>query len=226
MTAGSDEWRLEVTLDDEEHGYALAERLRSLEVGDEARARLGRDVVVTSEGPVVHLYAESLEAVREGNRIVRDLLVAERLPGAVELTRWHPVEEAWRPPGEPLPADAAATAEEEARHLAAEREEALAEGEYDWAVRARLPERADAEALSARLEAEGVDVRRRGHWVLIGALTEERADALAAALRRDLPAGSEVHAEANVSSLPSPLVVLAGSTLDRLRGADRPGRRA
>lgn len=224
MAAGRDEWRVEVSLDDEQHGYALAERLRSLTIDDEARARLGRDVVVTSEGPVVHLYAESLEAVREAERLVRELLVAEELPASVELTRWHPVEGAWRPPGEPLPTGAAARAEEQERHLAAEREEALAEGEYDWAVRAHLPERTDAEALGARLEAEGIDVRRRGHWVLIGALTEERADELAAALRRDLPTGSEVHAEANVSSLPSPLVVLAGATLDRLRGADRPGR--
>jgi len=224
MAAGSDEWRVEVVLDDEEHGYALAERLRSLEVDEDARVRLGRDVVVTGEGPVVHLYAESLQAAREAERIVRELLVAEQLPGTIELARWHSVEEAWRPPGEPLPAGGAQRAAEEARHLAAEREEALAEGEYDWAVRAHLPERSDAEALTDRLEAEGVDVRRRGHWVLIGALTEQRADALAAALRTDLPEGSEVHAEANVSSLPSPLVVLAGTTLDRLRGVDRPGR--
>jgi len=224
MTAGSDEWRVEATLDDEEHAYALAERLRSLEVGEEQRARLGRDVVVTSEGPVVHLYAGSREAVQEAERIVRELLVTEQLPGTVELTRWHPGEGQWRIPGESPPAGGAAAAEEEERRLADEREEALAEGEYDWAVRAWLPERTDAEELTVHLEAQGVDVRRRGHWVLIGALTEERADALAAALRRDLPAGSEVHAEANVSSLPSPLVVLAGATLDRLRGAHRPGR--
>ena len=47
----AEDFRVEVDLDDDAHGYPLRERLRALNLDDEARARLGRNVVVTRDGP-------------------------------------------------------------------------------------------------------------------------------------------------------------------------------
>jgi len=53
----ADEWRVEINLDDPEHGYGLGERLRSRHLDDETRERLGNRVVVTRDGPRLFLYA-------------------------------------------------------------------------------------------------------------------------------------------------------------------------
>jgi hypothetical protein len=64
----SDEWRVVVDLDDEEHGFTLGERLRSLDLDDEARERLGDRVIVTRDGAKLFLYATTEEQARlEGN---------------------------------------------------------------------------------------------------------------------------------------------------------------
>ena len=51
-----DEWRVEIDLDDEQHGYGLGERFRSHDLDDEARKRLGRRAIVSRDGPRVFLY--------------------------------------------------------------------------------------------------------------------------------------------------------------------------
>ncbi len=219
MTEHHDEWRVEVELDDPEHGYAVGERLRELAVDDLSRGRLGRDVAVTRAGEFLSLYADTPAGAREAERVVRQILTDEHLPAAVSLTRWHPVEQAWRPADEPLPEGPEEEALERARLLEHEREEARSRGAYDWEVRVEAPGRDEASELAHRLEGEGLDLRRRGHWVLVGALDSERADALADQIRREDPHDAHVTVEA--TDLPSPLFVMLGAAWDRLRGADR-----
>src|SRR5436309_15771438 len=89
----ADEWRVEVDLDDEQHGFTLGERLRSLDLDDEARERLGDRVVVTRDGAKMFLYAATEEQAREAERVARDLVAAEGLSAEIALTRWHPDEE-------------------------------------------------------------------------------------------------------------------------------------
>ena len=105
-----DEFRVEVNLDDEEHGYSLGEKLRALDLDDEARERLGEQVAVTRDGPYVFLYTETRGACAEAERVVKDLLEADRLTATVKSVRWHPIAESWRDADEPLP-----TTEEERR---------------------------------------------------------------------------------------------------------------
>ncbi len=66
-----DEWRVEVDLDDEQHGFGLSERLRAHDLDDEARARLGRRVIVTRDGSRLFRRrleeAERREAAEEGS---------------------------------------------------------------------------------------------------------------------------------------------------------------
>ena len=112
---GEDEFRVEVELDDD-HDHSLGERLRSLDLDDEARERLGSRVIVTRDGSHLFLYASSEASCEEAERVVRELLVEDELTADVRSTRWHPVEAAWKDASEPLPETTEAIdAEEEAR---------------------------------------------------------------------------------------------------------------
>src|SRR5437667_4042334 len=99
----SDEWRVEVDLDDEQHGFTLGERLRSLDLDDEARERLGDRVIVTRDGAKMFLYAQTEEQAREAERVARDVVAAEGLGAQVAVTRWHPDADAWQDASVPMP---------------------------------------------------------------------------------------------------------------------------
>jgi hypothetical protein len=51
-----EEFKVEVELGDEEHHLSFWKRLRSLDVDDEARKRLGSRVTVTRDGNRIQLY--------------------------------------------------------------------------------------------------------------------------------------------------------------------------
>ena len=211
----NDEWRVEIDLEDEEHHFALGERIRSLDLDDDARRRLGGSVTVTRDGPHMFLYATSEQAAREAERVARELIDGEGLKAGLRLTRWHPDEEAWRDASEPLPQTAEEREAERARHEAAEAEEAAAEGEFDYEVHVDPPHHRDAVELERRLGEEGLAVKRRWKHVSVGALTEERAEEIAARLRAEAPEGTEVTIGA--TELQHPLFVFFGSALDRFR---------
>ena len=210
-----EEWRVEVELDDEQAGYGLGERLRSRDLGDEARQRLGRRVVVSRDGSRLFLYAATESNAREAERVVRDLLAADRLTAEVGVTRWHPIEEAWKDASIPLPQT---DAEVEAERRCMEKEElreAAEDGSFDWLVKVHLPSRAAAAELAAQLEGEEHSVHRVWRYLEVGAPTEERANELAGRLRDELSSDAEVWVEANPEDVRSPVFVL----LDfRLRG--------
>jgi hypothetical protein len=200
----NDEFRVEVELDDDEHGYSLGERLRALDLDDEVRERLGGRVLVTRDGSRLFLYAANEPQAREAAELVRSLVDADELTAEIRVTRWHPVEEAWKDASIPLPrTPEEEEAEYEARE-AAEAEEAEIEGEYDWHVVVRLPGRDEAVDAARRLDAEGVSVARRWRYVVAGVLTEQRAEELADRLRAELPKEADVSVEPNLSDLRLP----------------------
>jgi hypothetical protein len=189
----SDEWRVEVNLDDDDHGYKLGERLRSLDLDDEARERLGDRVVVTRDGPKIFLYAQTEDQARRAEQVARELVASEGLTAETTLTRWHPDEEAWKDPSLPLPqTEEQRTIEHEAHEEAAEREP-RSRWSYQWEVRIDLPSIHDTRELHARLADEGIDARRHWKYLLVGAASEERADELAERIRGEVPEGSSVH---------------------------------
>jgi hypothetical protein len=198
----TDEWRVEVELSDERQGGALGERLRSHDLDDEARERLGPRVIVSKDGPHVYLYATSEEQAREAERVVRELLAAEGRKATVRLTRWHPDEEEWKNASLPLPATEGERAVERARHTAAEEMEAEIEGTWDWEVAIDMPGRHEAIELQRELLAKGRDVERAWRFLTVGAPTEERAEELAAELRDRLPEDAEVWVQGNPDELP------------------------
>src|SRR5258705_4374069 len=92
----SDEWRVEVHLEHEGHGLTLGDRLRSLDLDDEARKRLGERVVVTRDGARLFMYVGSQEEAKEAEGVARELASAEGLEAKTRITRWHPDADEWR----------------------------------------------------------------------------------------------------------------------------------
>jgi len=208
---GDEDWRVEVELNDEQHGYSLSERMRALDLDDEARARLGRRVIVTRDGSKLFLYTTTEDEADEAARVVRELSTAEGLTAEIRTMRWHPVEAAWKDSSVPLPHTESEEALERHRREERERREVEAGADYDWHVLARARDRAEAAALERRLLEDELPVTRRWRFLTIGALTEEQADEIASAIRRDLPE-AEIRIEPTLD-MPSPPFVLIRSWL-------------
>ncbi|CAN5638317.1 hypothetical protein BH10ACT11_BH10ACT11_19920 [soil metagenome] len=98
-----DEFRVEVALSEEEHGVSLGERLRTMDLDDEAQERLGSNAIVTRDGMHLFVYAGSIETAREAKRVVTELAEEDGLTADVSMTRWHPVEGSWKDAEAPLP---------------------------------------------------------------------------------------------------------------------------
>lgn len=195
-----EDFRVEATLRDGEQAEALRDDLRAATLGVEGLA----GIMVTRDGRRVFLYADTEDQARRAEALVRRLAASAE----VAVTRWHPLEEAWKEVSIPLPT----TPEEEAAELAArevaELEEAAQEGEYDWHVVVHLPSRGAARELAGALAAEGLAVKHRWRYLVVGVLTEERAVELAERIQAER-SGADVRIEANLSDVErSPLQFL------------------
>ena len=197
----AEDFRVEVDLNDEAHGYPLRERLRALNVDDEARERLGGNVVVTRDGSRVFAYTSTEPQAREAERVIRELVVDEGLSADIRVTRWHAVAEEWRDASLPLPSTRAEEEREYAEREAAEKREADVEGAYDWHVVVELRTRDGGGDLARRLSQEGLSVKRRWRYVTIGAVTEERASELAERLRGELGESADVWVDADLGDV-------------------------
>lgn len=207
----AEEWRVEVHLDEDQHGTSLGERLKKLDLDDEARERLGGSVIVTRDGNSLFLYAWHEPSIREAERVVRELMESEDLTGQVQVMRWHPVAEQWRPGDEPLPQSDAELAAEERADAATGLREHEATGEYPWEVVIDLPHVHSTRELGEELIGRGLPVKRRFKYLLVGAPTEEAAVELGESLEGKVPEGSHVGVRANPHDAPSPAFVWLGS---------------
>jgi hypothetical protein len=206
----ADEWRVEVHLEDEGHGLTLGDRLRSLDLDDEARKRLGERVVVTRDGARMFLYTGSQETAREAERVARELAAADKLEAKTSITRWHPDEEEWVDPSAPLPQSEAQRAAEHREHEEREEREARRTGQNEWELRVDLDSLGDTRELSSKLSERGIEHHRRWKHVLIPAATEEQAAEIADRVRELAPAETEIHVEPAPGSIPHPAFVVIG----------------
>ncbi len=194
-----DDWRVEITLDDEREAYDLAERFRSHDLDDDARERLGARVYVSRNGPLLFLYAGGEEQARAAEGVVRELVRADGLSADFRgVTRWHPVEQEWKDASIPLPRTEEEIRAERQRLENAERHEAAEQASYDWVVRVNAPSADDAKRAAEIAEEAGHAVRRIWRWVTVGVLTDEIGRDLVAALESQLPEDAEVWVEANI----------------------------
>jgi hypothetical protein len=206
-----DEWRVEVKLEGDEQGASFGDLLKSHNLDDDARKRLGGEVVVTRDGPQLYLYAWHEQSAREAERVARELLEAEGLAAEVELKRWHPDADDWKPADEPLPdTPEEAEAERESHEERAARE-AAASGHYEWQVVAHLPDHRSARDFAHTIERRGLPVKQRWRYVLIGVPTEDDAVTLGKELEGEVPPGGEIGVRANPSDVKDPAFILLGS---------------
>jgi hypothetical protein len=102
----ADEYRVEVELADAEHGLSFWERLRSLDLDDHARKRLGRTVTITRDGSQMFMYASTEKDARAAEATVRELVTDDHLSGTYVVTRWDPTAQEWSGlDGTPEPSD-------------------------------------------------------------------------------------------------------------------------
>jgi hypothetical protein len=191
----ADDWRLTVDFDDEGDGTQLVERLSARRFESDERDRLGGRVVVSRDGPRVFFYADSEECAREAERVATERLAEEGLEARVAFERWHPVEQAWRDAGVPLPRTEEEIEAEHDRQQEREAAESEASGVAEWEVRVSLPSHEATDELADLLEGEGFPIVKRATFLLVGAANRDEADALAERLRAEAPAGAQVEVE-------------------------------
>ena len=189
----AEEWRVEVDLGEEGHGLSLTDRLRTLDLDDEARERLGDRVVVTRDGARMFLYARSEPEARAAEDVVRRLADEEGVGTATSVTRWDEEAEAWIAGG-----GAGAPAEAEGA------------GEAEWEARIVLPSVIKALEVAHRLREEGFPVRRRWRFVLVLAPSETRANELASRLRAEVPDAEQIDVE-RATGVIHPVFVMLGA---------------
>jgi hypothetical protein len=97
-----EEFRVEVELGSDEHGLSFWERVRALDLDDDARKRLGSQVTVTRDGNRMLLYTHSLEDAQEAERTVKELVADDNLQAEYTVTRWNPAEQEWTDPSVPV----------------------------------------------------------------------------------------------------------------------------
>ncbi len=203
----TDDWRVEVHLEADQHGESLGDKLNSLHLDDEARKLLGGSIIVTRDGSHLFLYAWHRQSAEEAERTVRNLLEHEGLSGEVQLMRWHPGADEWKPASEPMPETGAELDAEIEDHEERARREFEQTGHYDWEAIVELPSLKEARNFAKQLHDRDLPVRRRFHYLIVGALTEENARELAAELDEISPEGSAVGFRANPVDVPHPLFV-------------------
>jgi hypothetical protein len=97
-----EEFRVEVELGNDEHRMSFWERLRALDLDDDAQKRLGSQVTVTRDGNRMLLYTHTLEDAQEAERTVKELVADDNLSAEYTVTRWNAAEQDWTDPNVPV----------------------------------------------------------------------------------------------------------------------------
>jgi hypothetical protein len=90
-----EEFRVEVELGSDAHGLSFLERLRTLDLDDDARKRLGARVTITRDGNRLLLYTHTLADAQEAQRTVTALLAEDRVNAEYSIARWDADNQEW-----------------------------------------------------------------------------------------------------------------------------------
>ena len=193
----NDDWRITVTFEDEGLLHRLGEHLRETKLASEVSQRLGDRVVASVDGLTMFVYTDTEQSANQAQAAIVELLPAKQLKATTQVHRWHPIEDRWEEPGAALPQTPEEMAAEHERHEADEAEASAASGFAEWEVRVELPSHRETVAFADLLQADGIDAVRRWKFLLVGAATEDGANALAQRISAEAPAGAVVHAQAS-----------------------------
>lgn len=201
MTDSTD-WRVTILLTSQEHVGQARRSLSMQEVEQDFRRRLGRNVVVGSGDSRIFLYAGTELAAAEAERAAREVLGQLGIEAEFAVHRWHPMAEEWQSPDVAMPRTEAERQAEHQRLEDAETAESLATGTAQWQARVELRSHREAVALAGKLRDEGYAVVRRWRFLIVGAGSEDDAQALAGRIRQEAPPDAQVRAEASGMRLP------------------------
>ena len=93
-----EEYKVEVELGSDEHGLSFWERLKTLDLDDDARKRLGSRVTVTRDGNWIQLYTGSLTDAQEAERTVRQLVADDHVAAEYSISQWNADAQQWVDP--------------------------------------------------------------------------------------------------------------------------------
>jgi hypothetical protein len=177
----SDDFRIRIDLEHEQHAETMLDRLRGGPGSAEARRLAdeleGRRLAVSRDGPELFVYASSPERAEQARKIVEAELADEGIqaqPSQVE--RWLHDEERWsdEPPEETW------------------EDEELDRGFAPWEVRVSYASHQEAKRQADDLEREGYKVVRRFHHLIVGTSSEEEARSLAERLHGEAEPSAEL----------------------------------
>lgn len=192
----NDDWRLSIEFEEQGFAHGVSEDLAAGELDHDLEESFGDRVIVTHDGPHLFLYAAGREQTEEAEKVVRSLAEENDWHIASStLERWHPTELEWADPDKPLPRTEGERDSEHESLIEEERSEAVERGYPEWEVRVDTPSHRDAAEMSKRLDAEGLQNVRRWKYLVVGAIDEDSAQALAERLRAEAPEGSTVKVE-------------------------------
>ena len=97
-----EEFRVEVVLGDEGHRLTFWDRLRALDLDDDAQKRLGSQVTVTRDGDRMLMYTHTLKDAEEAARTAKELVAGDRLEATSTITHWNAAEQDWTDPSVPV----------------------------------------------------------------------------------------------------------------------------
>ncbi len=176
----NDDWRITIHVA-EEHAHGFLDRL-GVELGSEAQELAkeleGRRLAVSRDDETIFVYAGSRGEAERARAVVEAELREAGADATVSgVEHWLAGQERWddEPPEEYEP-----------------EKDVLEHGGWPWEVRVESGSADEADELAGRLRAEGLGVARRERYVLVGAKSEEEANALAARLHGDVEAAPDL----------------------------------
>jgi hypothetical protein len=191
----NDDWRLQIDPREDEHAGPLVDRLDARELEHDLSEAFADRVVISRDGPRVFLYAGAREQLDAARELIASLARQHEWALDTELRHWHPDAEEWEDPENPLPDSATDREAEHEESIAAEQVSVEEHGDPEFEVRVEFPSHHDAVRFDRQLQIEGLSTARRWKYLLVGAIDEDTAKALAERLREEAPAGSEVKVE-------------------------------
>ena len=194
----AEDWRVKVEFKEEEHGHRLSGFLRDHhELEHDLAERLRGRVVVSQDGPVLFLYADTRDQAEAASEVVRSFLAQNDAEAEVELRRWHEVEERWEDPSVPEPGSPEELRAERERLTRTERAESAYDEMDEWEVQVVLPDHRSTKRLAEQLESEGLKPLRRWRFLLIPVPSEDDGNELAERIRAEAPPDAKVAVEAS-----------------------------
>lgn len=191
----NDEWRLQVDPRHASFAQALTERLEAAELEHDLSLDFRERVIVSRDGDRIFLYAGSRQQIESAREHVLALAQKHGWKLDTELRRWHPVAEEWEDPERPLPASDEEKKAERAELMRSEDRESEERGYPEWEVRVDLGSRHEAVGFARQLREEGIPNVHRWRFVLVGAMDEDAAKALAERIRAEAPADGKIAVE-------------------------------